>query len=80
MLWEDIKTLFKHFGMIFFAVTMLFPFLWMLGASLKPRDEIHRIDLLPENAKPINYADPVSLLWLFSLLYRTSGVSSGPWS
>lgn len=56
MLWEDIKTLFKHFGMIFFAVTMLFPFLWMLGASLKPRDEIHRIDLLPEQAQPTNYA------------------------
>ena len=56
MLWEDIKTLFKHFGMIFFAVTMLFPFLWMLGASLKPRDEIHRIDLLPEKAQPSNYS------------------------
>ena len=56
MLWEDLKTLCKHFGMIFFAVTMLFPFLWMLGASLKPRDEIHRIDLLPEQAQPTNYA------------------------
>ena len=56
MLWEDVKTLGKHFGMIFFAVTMLFPFLWMLGASLKPRDEIHRIDLLPEKAQPTNYA------------------------
>ena len=56
MIWEDIKTLLKHFGMIFFAVTMLFPFLWMLGASLKPRDEIHRIDLLPEQAQPSNYS------------------------
>ena len=62
MLWEDIKTLLKHFGMIFFAVTMLFPFLWMLGASLKPRDEIHRIDLLPEQAQPTNYAVVLRLL------------------
>ena len=49
------KVLIKHLLMVFFAALLIFPFLWMLAASLKSRPEIFSLKLLPETAQVENY-------------------------
>ena len=46
---REIRTFLKHFALVFLALATLLPFLWMLGASLKPNPEIERVALLPES-------------------------------
>lgn len=53
---RELKTFLKHFAMVFLALATLLPFLWMLGASLKPNPEIERLALLPEEPQPQNFA------------------------
>ena len=48
-------TFLKNFGMIFIAVAMVMPFLWMAGASVKPHSEVERAGILPEKYQPENY-------------------------
>ncbi len=45
----------KHLLMVFFAALLIFPFLWMLAASLKSRPEIFSLKLLPESAQVENF-------------------------
>lgn len=58
---REFKTFLKHFAMVFLAIATLLPFLWMLGASLKPNPEIERIALLPEEPQPENFATVLRL-------------------
>jgi len=53
---RDFRTLLKHLLMVFLAIAMVLPFLWMVGASLKPNAEIAHPSLVPEHAQPVNYA------------------------
>lgn len=53
---RDLATFLKHFAMVFLALATLLPFLWMVGASLKPNPEIERLALLPEDPQPQNFA------------------------
>ena len=53
---REFRTFLKHFLMVFLALAMVLPFLWMLGASLKPNPEIERLSLLPDEAQPENFA------------------------
>ncbi len=53
---RDLRSLLKHFLLLFLALAAMFPFLWMLGASFKPNPEISRVALLPEEPQPVNYA------------------------
>ena len=53
---SDLITFLRHAAMIFSGLLMLFPFLWMLGASIKPRSEIYDLSLLPEIPQLENYA------------------------
>lgn len=41
--------------MIFIAVSMMIPFLWMVGTSLKPHHEAERFSFVPEMPQPSNY-------------------------
>ena len=49
------KILLKHLLMVVFGALLIFPFLWMLAASLKSRPEIFSLKLLPETPKVENY-------------------------
>jgi multiple sugar transport system permease protein len=53
---RELRIFLKHFAMVFLALATLLPFLWMLGASLKPNPEIERLALLPEDPQPQNFA------------------------
>lgn len=52
----EVRTLFKHAGLVAVAVLMTLPFLWMIGSSIKPHHEIEELSLLPRNPQPENYA------------------------
>ena len=52
----ELKTLLKHLVMLFLAISMVLPFLWMLGASIKPNPEIEHLSLLPKEPQPANFA------------------------
>ncbi|CAN5571797.1 carbohydrate ABC transporter permease [soil metagenome] len=52
----EIRTLFKHVGLILIAICMAIPFLWMLGTSIKPHHEVEDLSLLPKVAQPQNYS------------------------
>lgn len=56
LIWQELKTFLRHLLMIAIAIMMIVPFLWMVGASLKPHSEIERRALLPTTAQPENYA------------------------
>jgi len=51
----ELRTLLKHVGLIFIAIAMTLPFLWMLGSSIKPHTEIEELSLVPRNPQPENY-------------------------
>lgn len=38
-----------------FAMTMVLPFLWMISASFKPREEIESLNFIPKHPQPENY-------------------------
>lgn len=52
----ELRTLAKHFGLIFIAMVMTVPFLWMLGTSIKPHHEVEELSLVPRHPQPENYA------------------------
>ena len=53
---REFKMCLKHLLLLFLALSMVGPFLWMLGASFKPNTEIEQLSLLPRDAQPANYA------------------------
>ncbi len=56
LIWQELKTFFRHLLMIALAIMMLVPFLWMVGTSFKPHSEVEREALLPERPQPQNYS------------------------
>jgi len=58
----EIRIFLKHGLMIFIAATMITPFLWMLGASIKPNREVEELNLLPRDSQPENYGVVLRLL------------------
>lgn len=52
----ELRTLFKHGGLILIAIMMTLPFLWMLGSSIKPHNEIEEMSFVPRSPQPENYA------------------------
>ena len=50
-----IGTFLKNFGLVFIALAMIMPFLWMAGASVKPHSEVEGPGMLPEKWQPANY-------------------------
>ena len=53
---RELKVFLKHLLLLFLAISMICPFLWMLGASFKPNPEIERLSLLPDDPQPANFA------------------------
>ncbi len=53
---RELRIFLKHGLLLFLALAMIGPFLWMLGASLKPNAEIERLALLPDDPHAENYA------------------------
>ena len=53
---RELKLFLKHFLLLLLALSMVCPFLWMLGASFKPNIEIEHLSLLPEDPQPRNFA------------------------
>jgi multiple sugar transport system permease protein len=41
----------------FFTVIFIYPFIWIISASLKPRAEVFDNKLIPKNVQPSNYLD-----------------------
>lgn len=52
----EIRVLAKHIGLILVAVVMTLPFLWMIGTSIKPHNEVEQLSLVPHSPQPANYA------------------------
>lgn len=53
---QDLRTFLKHAALIIMAMSMTLPFLWMMGTSLKPRNEVEEFSLVPRTPQPQNYA------------------------
>src|SRR3954454_2086383 len=57
--------------LIVFAALFLYPFAWLLAASLKPRGEVFDNRLIPETWVPGNYAEVFNQLPLLSWLFNS---------
>ena len=59
--------------LLLFSALFLYPFLWLLAASLKPRGQVFDNSLIPKTFQPQNYADVWSQLpllnWVGNSLY-----------
>jgi len=53
---RELKVFLKHLLLLFLAISMICPFLWMLGASFKPNPEIEHLSLMPDDPQPANFA------------------------
>lgn len=49
------RLLLRHAVLVAIGLAMTLPFLWMLGASLKPHAEVEDPSFLPHVAQPLNY-------------------------
>lgn len=52
---NELKIIAKHFLLLLLAVSLIVPFLWMVGTSLKPAAEVNELSLVPSSAQPSNY-------------------------
>lgn len=59
--------------LVFFALLFLYPFVWLLAASLKPRGEVFDNRLVPVTFTPHNYVDVWQQLplmnWVFNSIF-----------
>jgi len=91
MLSDEFKTFLKNFLLVFIAVSMITPFIWMVGTSIKPHIEVEDFSFLPHNPQPKNYAvvlkqapDPYTkryldldfAKWYFNSLFIAAWVTS----
>nr|WP_294692401.1 carbohydrate ABC transporter permease [uncultured Friedmanniella sp.] len=53
-------------GLIFFSLLFLYPFVWLLAASFKPRGQVFDNKLIPETILPSNYVEVWDQLPLLS--------------
>jgi multiple sugar transport system permease protein len=56
MISEELKTFLRNFLLIFIAILMTIPFLWMLGTSIKPHNEVEQFSFFPKVSQTQNYA------------------------
>lgn len=52
----ELRILLKHIALILIGISMIVPFLWMLGTSIKPHSEVEDLSFLPKSPQPKNYA------------------------
>ncbi len=57
----DARVLLKHLGLIVVGMTMTLPFLWMMGTSIKPHQEVEDLSFFPRAPHPVNYATVLRL-------------------
>jgi multiple sugar transport system permease protein len=64
-------------GVIALAVTLLFlyPFAWLIAASLKPRGEVFDNRLIPQTLQPQNYVEVWNQLPLLSWLFNSVSIA-----
>lgn len=58
-----------------FAVLFLYPFAWLIAASLKPRGQVFDNRLIPETIVPGNYAEVWSELPLLSWMFNSVAIA-----
>lgn len=55
------RFLLSHLFLVFLALTMLLPFLWMLNASIKPLDAIEQLSPLPERPQKARFVEQMEI-------------------
>lgn len=61
--------------LVAFAALFLYPFVWLLAASLKPRGEVFDNSLIPQTFMPENYAEVWSQLPLMSWMWNSLAIA-----
>lgn len=61
--------------LVLFALLFLYPFAWLLAASLKPRGEVFDNALIPRTFTPGNYADVWNQLPLLSWMFNSVSIA-----
>lgn len=61
--------------LVLFALLFLYPFAWLLAASLKPRGEVFDNALIPKTFTPGNYADVWSQLPLLNWMFNSVAIA-----
>ncbi|MBM3716991.1 MAG: carbohydrate ABC transporter permease [Actinobacteria bacterium] len=61
--------------LVLFALLFLYPFAWLLAASLKPRGEVFDNALIPKTFTPGNYAEVWSQLPLLSWMFNSVAIA-----
>jgi multiple sugar transport system permease protein len=60
---------------IFFGLLFLYPFVWLLAASLKPRGEVFDNALIPKTFMPENYVEVWNQLPLMSWMWNSIAIA-----
>ncbi|WP_295791923.1 carbohydrate ABC transporter permease [uncultured Microbacterium sp.] len=61
--------------LVVFALLFLYPFAWLLAASLKPRGEVFDNALIPQTFTPGNYAEVWTQLPLLSWMFNSVAIA-----
>ncbi|WP_314457337.1 carbohydrate ABC transporter permease [uncultured Microbacterium sp.] len=61
--------------LVLFALLFLYPFAWLLAASLKPRGEVFDNALIPKTFTPGNYAEVWSQLPLLNWMFNSVAIA-----
>lgn len=61
--------------LVAFAALFLYPFVWLLAASLKPRGEVFDNSLIPQTFMPENYAEVWNQLPLMSWMWNSVAIA-----
>ena len=61
--------------LVLFALLFLYPFAWLLAASLKPRGEVFDNALIPKTFTPGNYAEVWTQLPLLSWMFNSVAIA-----
>ncbi|WP_150955936.1 carbohydrate ABC transporter permease [Microbacterium testaceum] len=61
--------------LVLFALLFLYPFAWLLAASLKPRGEVFDNALIPKTFSPGNYAEVWNQLPLLSWMFNSIAIA-----
>src|SRR5262245_26939266 len=70
------KKILIHLVLVFFALTTLLPFLWMVFASFKPLAEVEQLNPIPSQAHPENYVQVFKQISFARYYFNSVFVSS----
>lgn len=62
-------------ALIFFSLLFLYPFIWLLAASLKPRGQVFDNALIPRTFVPDNYVEVFNQLPLLSWMFNSIAIA-----